>query len=88
MRKLVNWLLEVLLLFVLMTNQVMAQEGKEEAKKDLITFGGQVRLRFDATQNQSLEDFSYTPDKGETQLLNRTRLHVEANPADWVRALF
>ena len=41
MRKLENRLLEVLLIFVLMANQVMAQEGKEESKKDLITFGGQ-----------------------------------------------
>ena len=88
MRKVVSWLLGVLLVFVIMTNQVLAQEGKKEAKKDLINFGGQLRLRFDATQNQSLEDFSYTPGKGETQLLNRTRLHVEANPADWVRVYF
>ena len=88
MRKVVSWLLGVLLVFVIMTNQVLAQAEKEEVRKGLINFGGQVRLRFDATQNQSLEDFSYTPDKGETQLLNRTRLHVEANPAEWVRLYF
>jgi hypothetical protein len=88
MRKALNWLLGILLLFIAMTNQVLAQAEKEELKKGLLSFGGQVRLRFDATQNQSLEDFSYTPDKSETQLLNRTRLHVEASPADWVRIYF
>ena len=45
-------------------------------------------LRFDATQNQSLDDFSYNPGRSETQLLNRTRVHVESHPADWVRIYF
>lgn len=82
-------LLVLLLLCVLMTGQVLAQAEKEEGEKGLISFGGQVRFRFDATQNQSLEDLGYTPGKGgESQLLNRTRLHVEANPSDWVRLYF
>ena len=88
MKKAMIGLMVVLLLCVLMTEKVLAQAEKEEEKNGLISFGGQVRLRLDATQNQSLEDFSYTPGKDETQLLNRTRLHVEANPADWVRLYF
>jgi len=83
----IGWI-AALLLCVLMTDKVLAQAEKDEEKIGLISFGGQVRLRYDATQNQSLEDFSYDPGKSETQLLNRTRLHVEANPADWVRLYF
>jgi hypothetical protein len=86
-KAMIGWIV-VLLLCVLMTEKVLAQAEKEEEKNGLISFGGQVRLRLDATQNQSLEDFSYTPGKDETQLLNRTRLHVEANPADGVRLYF
>ena len=86
MRKVLGWLLGVLLLFVIMTNQVLAQAKQEE--NGLINFGGQVRLRFDATQNQSLDDFSYNPGRSETHLLNRTRLHVEVTPAEWVRLYF
>jgi hypothetical protein len=88
MRKALNWLLGMLLLFIAMTNQVLAQAEKEVKKNGLINIGGQVRLRFDATQNQSLEDFSYNPGRNETQLLNRTRLRIESNPAGWVRLYF
>ena len=88
MKKAMIGLLVVLLLCVLMTNKVLAQAEKEEEKYGLINFGGQVRLRYDATQNQSLDDFSYDPGRSETQLLNRTRVHIESNPADWVRLYF
>jgi hypothetical protein len=77
----------LLITFVLPTG-VWAGEAQPEAKKELFSFGGQVRLRYDATQNQSLDDFSYNPGRSETQLLNRTRLHIESNPADWVRLYF
>jgi hypothetical protein len=88
MKKAMIGLLVVLLLCVLMSDKVLAQAEKEEEKYGLINIGGQVRLRYDATQNQSLDDFSYDPGKSETQLLNRTRIHLEANPADWVRIYF
>ena len=77
----------LLITFVLPTG-VWAGEAQPEAKKELFSYGGQVRLRYDATQNQSLDDFSYNPGRSETQLLNRTRLHIESNPADWVRLYF
>jgi len=64
-----------------------AEEQKEEQGK-LFSYGGQVRFRYDANRNLSLEDFSYAPGKSETQLLNRTRLHVESQPADWVQLYF
>ncbi len=67
------------------TTVTRAEEQQAEGKKRLIRIGGQVRLRYDATQNQYLDDLSYAPGKSETQLLNRTRIHLEANPADWVR---
>lgn len=86
-KAMIGWIV-VLLLCVLMTDKVLAQAEKEEEENGLISFGGQVRLRYDATQNQSLDDFSYNPGRSETQLLNRTRVHVESNPADWVRLYF
>jgi len=65
-----------------------AGEVQPEPEKKLFSYGGQIRFRYDANQNLSLEDFCYAPGKKETQLLNRTRLHVESQPADWVRVYF
>lgn len=67
---------------------LQAAEEQTEEKNKLFSYSGQVLLRYDATRNQSLEDFSYAPGKSETQLLNRIRFHVESQPADWVRLYF
>ncbi|MCX5895590.1 MAG: alginate export family protein [Proteobacteria bacterium] len=72
------------------TTIVRAEEQQEQAaeKNKLISIGGQVRFRYDVTSYQSLDDFSYDPHKRESQLLNRTRIHIESNPAEWVRLYF
>jgi hypothetical protein len=88
MKRLLYFVHYSLLVCLVLPAGVMAKETQTENKKELINIGGQVRFRYDATFNQSLEDFSYTPGTKETQLLNRTRVHVEANPKDWVRVYF
>ncbi|MCX5903859.1 MAG: alginate export family protein [Proteobacteria bacterium] len=87
MKRLWNALI-ITITFLALSPSAQAAEEQKEEKNKLFSYGGQVRLRYDATQNQSLEDFSYDPGKSETQLLNRTRVHVESNPADWVRLYF
>jgi hypothetical protein len=77
-----------LLIGLILPAGVWAAEAQKEDKKELFSYGGQVRVRYDATQNQSLDDFSYNPGRSETQLLNRTRIHIESNPADSVRIYF
>jgi len=87
MKRLWNALI-ITITFLALSPSAQAAEEQKEEKNKLFSYGGQVRLRYDATQNQSLEDFSYDPGKSETQLLNRTRIHVESQPADWVRIYF
>ena len=87
MKRLVGMVLVSLILLVV-ESLAQADEQQKEAKNYKTNIGGQIRFRYDATQNQSLEDFSYDPGKSETQLLNRTRIHLESNPADWVRLYF
>jgi hypothetical protein len=77
-----------LLIGLILPEGVRAGEAQAEDKKELFNYGGQVRVRYDATQNQSLDDFSFNPGRSETQLLNRTRIHIESTPVDWVRIYF
>jgi len=58
----------------------------EEESEKIYEIGGQVRVRFDATNYQYLEDLSYTPSHRETQVLERTRVHVKLEPYEWIRA--
>jgi hypothetical protein len=71
-------------MYLVITNSAQAEE-KDEKKKTL-EIGGKLRIRFDSTNYQSLEDFSYTPKHREQQILERTRVHLCIEPADWFMA--
>jgi len=58
----------------------------EEESEKIYEIGGQVRVRFDATNYQYLEDLSYTPSHRETLVLERTRVHLKLEPYEWIRA--
>lgn len=88
MQKKYGWVPLLLLILIIQSQAVQSEENLSADHRERVSLSGQVRTRFDATNNQSLEDFSYNPAKRETQLLNRSRIHVVAHPAEWVGFYF
>lgn len=65
--------------------QFDAHKEDEQENKDIYNVGGQIRLRSDFVKNQKLDDFSFSPDTHDEQILSRTRLNLSLEPIKQIK---